>query len=660
MPLQAPQLDDHAFADIVAQAKLLIPRYAPEWTNFNESDPGITLMELFAWMTEITNYRLNQVPDLNYIKFLQLIGIELQAAQPASAEVTFSLSRPDLVSVIVPKGTQVAAAGGAGTPLLFETDDALVAIGAVLAALQSFDGTSYSNITNQNANAGQSFYPFGQKAQPGSALLLGFSSPAAFPTDQINLAVNLFGDPLSQPVLKSGAMLPPPATLAWEYWNGAAWVAINLDSDGTRAFTQDGHVFFPGPGSSVAQAAIGRVTAPLYWFRARLAASTYEMPPRLAAIRTNTTSATQALTFSDEVMGSSDGTPNQIFNVVNTPVVALSSPQKVTNPDGSIVKVLSLRLEVDEGQGFMVWQEVDDFFSAEQDDRVFTFNTNTGAATFGDGEHGRIPAAFSSGNIVARTYRSGGGSQGNVGALTITQIQTSVPSVNAVTNYGPATGGTDEETVADAKLRASGALKSNDRAVTSEDFQTLATLAPGANVKRAFAMPLHHPSYPDGQIPGVVTVVVVPNSQDPSPTPNQTTMQAVCTYLDQHRLLTSEVYVAGPVYRKVKIAVQLVVDPATDLATVKNNVQATLNTFFNPLTGGNDGTGWPFGGPIYYSDVYRKIFTIDGVIRIQDNQLLMYLDDQLQVFCRDVAINNGELLYNDPQGHQVEVSYSAQ
>src|SRR6266436_6308291 len=98
MPLQAPQLDDLAFADIVAQAKLLIPRYAPEWTNFNESDPGITLVELFAWMTEITNYRLNQVPDLNYIKFLQLIGIELQAARPARVELTFGLSRPDLPS----------------------------------------------------------------------------------------------------------------------------------------------------------------------------------------------------------------------------------------------------------------------------------------------------------------------------------------------------------------------------------------------------------------------------------------------------------------------------------------------------------------------------------------------------------------------------------
>jgi len=660
MPLQAPQLDTLAFADIVAQAKLLIPRYAPEWTNFNESDPGITLVELFAWMTEITLYRLNQVPDLNYIKFLQLIGIELQAARPASVEVTFSLSRPDISSMIVPKGTQVAAAGGADVPIVFETDQALVAIGAALTTLQTFDGTSYSNITSKNSNAGQWFYPFGAKAQPGSALLLGFSSTLDFPSDQINLAVNLSGDPIVQPVLRSGAVLPPPATLVWEYWNGDAWLAINLDSDGTRAFTQDGHVLFLGPGTLLKKKAFGSVTVPLYWIRCRVVAATYEIPPKLAAIRTNTIRATQALTFTDEVLGGSDGTPNQTFSLVNTPVVTLDSPQSLKNAAGSRVFITGLRLEVDEGSGFFVWQQVDDFFAAKKDDRVYTLNANTGIITFGNGEHGRIPAAFNTGNIVARNYRAGGTSVGNVGPLAITQIQTYVESVNAVTNYGPATGGTDEETVADAKLRASRALKSNERAVTGEDFEALAVSAPGANIRRAFAMPLHHPSYPDGQIPGVVTVVVVPNSLDPNPTPNQTTLQAACAWLDKHRLLTSEVYVAGPIYRKVKVFVQLVVDPGMDLATVKNNVQALLTTFFHPLRGGSDSTGWPFGGVIYYSDVYRNIFATDGVQRIQDNQLLIYLDDQLQVFCRDVAINPGELLYNDPRGHQIEVSYNVQ
>ena len=659
MPLQAPNLDNLAYADILAQAKILIPRYAPEWTNFNESDPGITLVELFAWMTEITNYRLNQVPDLNYIKFLQLIGIELEAAQPARADLTFTLSRQDIPSVIVPKGTQVAAAGGAGTPILFETDEALVAIAAALTAVQSFDGSNYTVLTNQNANPGQWFYPFGQKTQPGSALLLGFSSSIAFPADQINLAVNLFQDPLSQPLLQSGAVIPPPATLVWEYWNGAAWVSINLDSDGTRAFTQDGHVLFPGPGTHLMQARIGNVTDSLYWLRCRVLTSSYEMPPRVAAVRTNTIRATQALTFTGEVLGTSDGTPNQTFSLTNTPVVVLDRAMTVVNADKTRVSVTSLQLEVDEGLGFMAWQQVDDFFSAKKDDRVYTLNRNTGVVTFGDGENGRIPAAFSSGNILARTYRGGGGSQGNVGAGTITQIQTYVESVNSVTNFDAASGGTDEESVADAKLRASLALKSNDRAVTGEDFEYLATQAPGANVKRAFAMPLHHPDFPDGQVPGVVTVVVVPNSLAPNPTPNQTTLQAVCAYLDQHRLLTSEVYVAGPVYRKVKIAVQVVVDAGSDLATVKNNVQAVLNTFFDPLRGGNDGTGWPFGGIVYYSDVYRQIFSIDGVQRIQDNQLLIYLDDQIQIFCRDVVINSGELLYNDPGGHQIEVSYTA-
>ena len=83
MPLQAPTLDDRNYAQIVAEAKALIPRYVPEWTDFNESDPGITLVQLFAWMTDMLLYRLNQTPERNYIKFLQLLGIELQPAQPA-------------------------------------------------------------------------------------------------------------------------------------------------------------------------------------------------------------------------------------------------------------------------------------------------------------------------------------------------------------------------------------------------------------------------------------------------------------------------------------------------------------------------------------------------------------------------------------------------
>ncbi len=74
MPLPQPNLDDRTFDDLVAEARAMIPRLAPGWTNYNPSDPGITLIELFAWLTEMMLYRLNRVPDEHYEVFLELIG----------------------------------------------------------------------------------------------------------------------------------------------------------------------------------------------------------------------------------------------------------------------------------------------------------------------------------------------------------------------------------------------------------------------------------------------------------------------------------------------------------------------------------------------------------------------------------------------------------
>src|SRR5688572_28885189 len=99
-----PRLDDRDYARIVSEARALIPRYTPEWTDHNDSDPGMALLQLSAWMTEATLYRLNQVPERNYLKFLQLLGIELLPAQPARAELTFSLTRADTEGVFIPRG----------------------------------------------------------------------------------------------------------------------------------------------------------------------------------------------------------------------------------------------------------------------------------------------------------------------------------------------------------------------------------------------------------------------------------------------------------------------------------------------------------------------------------------------------------------------------
>jgi predicted phage baseplate assembly protein len=277
---------------------------------------------------------------------------------------------------------------------------------------------------------------------------------------------------------------------------------------------------------------------------------------------------------------------------------------------------------------------------------------------FGDGQFGRIPVANPSepnSNIVARFYRFGGGTQGSVGAGAINALQTFVNGVDTVTNLQPSLGGTDEETVDAAKLRAPQQLKSKDRAVTAEDFEYLAEQTSGVTIRRAKALPLVHPKFPGTPIPGVVTVIVVPESDAPNPMPGAATLAIVCTQLNAHRLLTSELYVVAPTYRLVLIEAQIVVNPDSDLSVVKKAVEQALTTWFDPLKGGADATGWPFGGTIFYSDVYRVILDVPGVARIQDNQLVIWLDNQRQPFCRDVPINDGELVYS--QGHNISVSY---
>lgn len=673
MPLLAPNLDNRDFAKIVAEAKALIPRYAPEWTDHNESDPGITLIELFAWMTEMMIFRLNQVPERNYIEFLKLLGIELVPAHPAKAELTFKLSLPDLDIVPVPKGTQVAVSDSEGDEVLvFETDETLLALGASLAAVQSFDGFSYSVETKKNETGGQNFYPFGTFAREGSFLMLGFDSPKNFTSEQVNLMVYVYQQeliPEGQHCDLDVTQQPTIATLIWEYWDGRFWQSFNLDKDETRAFTRDGHIYFAGPGSGIRKKKFGEVEAELYWIRCRLGESGYEIAPRLEMILTNTVSATQARTIRDEVIGGSNGRPNQTFQLANKPVVVRDKAEDVLRGDKLAVKVTSLKLEVDEGLSFdgtsgsgdtfEVWQEVSDFFASGADDPHYILNRTTGEVRFGDGEHGRIPvanAANPNANIVAREYRYGGGKAGNAGAGAITDMQTSVQSVDSVTNKRAASGGSDEETVADAKLRAPREIKSKERAVTTEDFELLSRSTPGARVRRAKALPLVHPQFTGAQIPGAVTVIVVPDSDAPNPVPGPATLSLVCAHLNRHRLLTSEVYVIPPSYRKIQIEADIIARPEADLSEIKRGIEEGLTNYFHPLKGGATGTGWEFGGEIFYSEVYRIVIQMPGVARIRDNQLVIFLDDERQTFCRDVQINQGELLYS--LGHDIKVAYA--
>src|SRR6266481_3189165 len=94
MALPVPNLDDRRFQDLVDDAKRLVQQRCPEWTDHNVSDPGVTLIETFAFMVDQLLYRLNRVPDLHYLRFLDLIGVQLFPPSPARCDTTFRLSAP--------------------------------------------------------------------------------------------------------------------------------------------------------------------------------------------------------------------------------------------------------------------------------------------------------------------------------------------------------------------------------------------------------------------------------------------------------------------------------------------------------------------------------------------------------------------------------------
>jgi predicted phage baseplate assembly protein len=694
MPLQAPNLDDRRFADLVAEAKSRIPRYLPEWTDHNTSDPGITLIQLFAWLGEMIMYRLNQVPDLNYIKFLQLIGIERKPAAPARAELTFTLANPGAGSVLVPQGTQVSAQvtqqpsalasavppPDNEPPLVFETDEPLYAIGAALQNIQVFDGVNFVDYTEANQPGGKSFPAFGTRARDDSAVMLGFNADAQFPTVEINLAVRVFIDPLTlQDVSCEGAAAKahPPARVVWEYWGGSSWEALQILKDETRALTASGHLYFIGP-KDIKQAKLGKFTQPtdkpMYWIRCHLLQSEYELAPELDAVLVNTVRATAVATIRDEVVGSSDGLPDQIFALRNSPIYAgapfpvdarLLEQRKQTHPpneaeQAALDKALRERelrkgfwLELDEGQGFKPWDEVEDFFNSSAEDRHYILNRATGEVTFGNGERGAIPVAGVN-NIIARYYRYGGGARGNVGPTTITEIISTVVGIDSVTNSYLAEGGADEEKIADTKARAPKEIKARDRAVTAQDFEFIARQTPGVRVRRAHALPLYHPQFPGVQVPGAITVVIIPESADPKPMPSEGTMQTVCEYLNQRRLLTNEVFVAPPRYKQVKIEATVISDPAANPVQVKTEIENALTTYLHPLDGGADGQGWPMGGDVLYSEIFRVVLNIEGVQTIKDLRIIV--DGARFGRCEDASIDDDFLVFSD--GHDITVTFT--
>lgn len=631
MPLPMPNLDDRHFQDIVDEAKKRIPHYTKEWTDHNVSDPGVTLIELFAWMTDLTLYRLNQVPDLHYIRFLELLGIHLNGPVPAGVPVTFWLSAPQPVDVLIPAGTEVATTQTETEPsIIFTTDADLVThppkLLSVLTRELASDGKRVMKEHNlRRLETGfEGLDAFSDVPQVDDALYFGFEN---------DLSHHILGFDFDFDPAGGAGVDPSMPPYVWEASTGKAddhWDLCRVESDSTRGMNSIGRIriFLP---------AMGRYAVndkQHFWVRARVKEITpaehrdgmrpYRISPRLrklaAASWGGTIHATHAQAIAREFIGRSDGTPGQRFVLKRTPILA--------RRPGEVLLVQA------EGAPQQTWSEVHDFSASLSDQRHYTLDPLSGELRFGpavrqpDGTiklYGAVPARGA--NLVFERYRTGGGQIGNVQAGVINTLKTAIPFVARVTNLEPAWGGLDAETLDAARMRAPAMLRSRDRAVTESDFEFLAMQAIPAAIGRVKCL---QPSPGDGGrvVPGQVYVLVVPRIPRPSGflEPAQLELPAedarkLTAYLDERRLLTTRLDIRPPAYYWVSAKARLRPTPGAKAEDVQAAVLTRLYAFLNPLTGGPDGRGWPFGRHLFVSDVYQCLQGLPNIQFIRSVEL---------------------------------------
>jgi predicted phage baseplate assembly protein len=610
MALPSPNLDDRRFQQLVDEAKRYVQQRAPEWTDHNVSDPGVTLIETFAYLVDQLLYRLNRVPDKNYIAFLDLLGIRLFPPAAAVADVDFWLSAPQPDTVTLPAGTEVTTAPGeTEESVVFTTTAELHILPSELTRLvTAHRGGEQTDRTGALAE-GRDIPCFQATPEPGDAVLFGLPTavPGCIVAVRLDSRVEGVGvDPRQPP-------------LAWEAWDGGGWRVCETGEDTTGGLNRPGEVLVYVPAGHTASV-IGGTRAG--WLRCRVTEAEpgqpfYSESPtvREAAVFTvgGTMSVEHAETVTDVPLGTSEGVAGQSFRLGRPPVLLDGEPPVV---------------EVSTDEGWQRWDVVEHFGRSGPDDRHVRVDATTGEFNFPpvlrepDGtlrQCGAVPPKGA--QVRVARYRTGGGPEGNVARGAISVLRSSVPYVARVVNREAARGGVAGETVENAGLRAPRALRTQERAVTAEDYEVVSRQA-APSVRRVRCLPAE-----DGA--GAVRVLVVPDAvadegddrlRFEQLIPSDQVLRAITESLDERRLIGTRLVVEPPVYQGVTVVARLTAAPG-DVDRVREASLDALFRHLNPLHGGLDGTGWPFGRPVQYGEVFGVLQRAAGDALVEEIRL---------------------------------------
>lgn len=657
MPLPSRPLDDRTFQDLVDEAKKRIPLYCPEWTDHNVSDPGITLIELFAWMMDMALYRLNQVPHKHYVKLLELLGIQLLPPRASQVPLTFYLAAPQRQTVTVPRGMAASTPRTQGDEaIIFTTIEALSIRPAELTNLFSRrrvggEGMSYREIGL--ARLEQEFRPFSDtEPQRGEALYFGFHA---------ELHRHYLGVELD--CLRAGGLniIPENPPLAWQAWTEAGWADVDVEEDTTGGLSWAGQVRLHLP--RLARSEIQGVEA--YWVRCividpKQEQRPYATSPIIQAARLLTWGATIDAVHATEVvaepLGRSDGSPGQTFRLAHAPVLPRSEQER-------------LELWHPGLDDWEPWQEVESFAETTSEQRCYVLDSTTGEISFGPALKRRDGSVQSFGALPPRgaelrmaRYRYGGGAKGNVRAGAVTELRSAIPYVARVINRNAASGGWDPEDLETAMFRARHELRTRYRAVSPDDYEFLTLQAFGGRIARVRCLQAAQGGR-GAPSPGQVYIVAVPalpaqEAQQYIPsarlalTPEL--QQELVDFFNERRLLTTQLAVREAGYKRIRVNAVVTARPGADPHRLRAEVVQALNLFLNPLVGGEEGTGWPFGRELYLSDLYTCIQRVEGLLNVQSlNMAWLDETDQPHTAERSIELLAHEVIISDI--HEVEV-----
>lgn len=302
-----PNLDDRRWADLVDEGRSMIPVFAPTWTDHNAHDPGITLMEMLAWIAETDIYRVDRIPDSHLRTFLSLIGTGVLPPSAANSVVVFALKK-DLDAVDLPATTLLQSPNGE-----FQLRRELTVQPVTIRGLQVESGGKLRDVTS-DWQRGKPISLLSDDPKPGDSFYLGFEGQVKRDS-LLSLHFQFYGDKSSaearQQILDELAAnssfscgtldgcgqtrpAPPAPTLpphhstqlVWEVQTGPnVWRPIEATDD-TRSFTLSGSVVLRSVDSAVVMQT-GAIAKPLAYIRARFASGSADAAPVMNRVFVN-------------------------------------------------------------------------------------------------------------------------------------------------------------------------------------------------------------------------------------------------------------------------------------------------------------------------------------------------------------------------------------